>query len=57
LFRYLDEQEFRFNYRGTRELPITDGYRFDLAVGQIVGKRLMYKELTGKTGAIQEQPF
>ena len=57
LFRYLDEQEFRFNNRGTRENPITDGDRFDLAVRQIIGKRLMYKELTGKVGAIQEQPF
>jgi hypothetical protein len=34
-----------------------DGDRFDLAVRQIVGKRLLYKELTGKMGAIQEQPF
>lgn len=49
LFRYLDEQEFRFNHRGTRKAPITDGQRFDLAVRQIVGKRLMYKDLTGKT--------
>jgi len=54
LFRYLDEQEFRFNNRGTRENPITDGERFDMAVRQIVGKRLMYKELTGKVG--QNQP-
>ena len=50
LFRYLDEQEFRFNNRGTRENPITDGERFDLAVRQIVGKRLTYAQLTGKEG-------
>ena len=49
MFRYLDEQEFRFNNRGTGRDPITDGDRFDLAVRQIVGKRLMYAELTGKT--------
>jgi transposase-like protein len=50
LFRYLDEQEFRFNNRGTRENPITDGERFDMAVRQIVGKRLTYAQLTGKAG-------
>jgi transposase-like protein len=48
LFRYIDEQEFRYNNRGTRKNPFTDGQRFDIAVRQIVGKRLTYKELTGK---------
>ncbi|HBB95674.1 MAG TPA: IS1595 family transposase [Blastocatellia bacterium] len=43
LFRYLDEQSFRFNNRKT-----TDANRFDLAVSQIVGKRLTYAEVTGK---------
>jgi hypothetical protein len=57
LFRYLDEQEFRFNNRGTRKAPITDGQRFDLAVRQIVGKRLTYKELTGKTLENPRAPF
>lgn len=50
LFRYLDEQQFRFNNRGTRERPITDGERFDLVVRQILGKRLTYQELIGKVG-------
>ncbi len=45
LFRYLDEQAFRFNNR--REL--TDLDRFTLAVSQVVGKRLTYAEVTGKT--------
>jgi transposase-like protein len=44
LFRYLDEQAFRFNNR--KELDDAD--RFNLALSQIVGKRLTYKELTGK---------
>jgi transposase-like protein len=57
LFRYLDEQEFRFNHRGTRKAPVTDSQRFDLAVRQIVGKRLTYKELTGKEGAGEPLPF
>ena len=43
LFRYLDEQAYRFNNR-----KMNDGDRFDLAVRQIVGKRLMYADLTGK---------
>ena len=43
LFRYLDEQAFRFNERGMK-----DAGRFALALSQIVGKRLMYAELTGK---------
>jgi len=44
LFRYLDEQAFRYNNR----LPMSDGARFGYLVRKIVGKRLTYKELTGK---------
>ncbi len=44
LFRYLDEQSYRFNNR-----KMTDAERFDLAVRGVVGKRIMYKQLTGKT--------
>jgi transposase-like protein len=42
LFRYVDEQAFRFNNR-----KMTDSERFDTVMGQIVGKRLMYKDLIG----------
>src|SRR5437588_2178065 len=45
LFRYLDEQMFRFNNRK----DLDDAGRCDLAVSQIVGKRLTFAELTGKT--------
>ena len=48
LFRYLDEQMFRFNNRATRDNPLNDADRFDLAVRNIVGKRLTFAELTGK---------
>jgi len=48
LWRYLDEQMFRFNNRGTKDDPLNDGDRFMLAVSQISGKRLTYAELTGK---------
>jgi len=44
LFRYLDEQAFRYNNR--KEL--NDAGRFSLVVSQIVGKRLTYASLTGK---------
>jgi transposase-like protein len=48
LFRYLDEQSFRYNNRNTRENPMTDADRFKLALSQIAGKRLTFAELTGK---------
>jgi len=43
LFRYLDEQVYRFNNR-----KMTDAERFDLAVKGIVGKRLTWDSLIGK---------
>jgi transposase-like protein len=43
LFRYIDEQAYRYNNR-----KLTDSERFDLAVRQIVGKRLTWDSLTGK---------
>ena len=43
LFRYLDEQCFRFNKR-----RLTDAERFMLVIGQVIGRRLTYAELTGK---------
>ncbi|MBI1799425.1 MAG: IS1595 family transposase [Candidatus Eisenbacteria bacterium] len=42
LFRYLDEQAWRFNMR-----TMTDSGRFMETLGQIVGRRLTYSELTG----------
>jgi transposase-like protein len=43
LFRYLDEQAFRFNKRKG-----TDADRFSALVSLITGKRLEYKQLIGK---------
>lgn len=45
LFRYLDEQTFRYNHRK----GMNDRNRFDLAVRQMIGKRLAFDQLTGKT--------
>ena len=50
VFRYVDEQVFRYNNRATRDNPLNDSDRFFLAMSQIVGKRLTYAELTGKVG-------
>jgi transposase-like protein len=50
LFRYLDEQAFRYNNRKDENgEKLTDSDRFDLGVRQIVGKRLTWAEVTGKT--------
>jgi transposase-like protein len=49
LFRYLDEQMFRYNNRATKENKVTDADRFSKIVSNIVGKRLTFAELTGKT--------
>jgi transposase-like protein len=59
LFRYVDEQAFRFNNR----LPMSDNDRFSYLVRKIIGKRLTYAELTGKvverqgSGDPTEEPF
>ncbi len=43
LFRYVDEQVFRFNSR-----KVSDGTRFIEALGNVTGRRLTYQHLTGK---------
>jgi len=52
LFRYVDEQAFRFNNRG----PMTDADRFRYVMRKIVGKRLTYRELIGKED-VREEAF
>ena len=46
LFRYLDEQVFRYNYRTLEH----DGLRFEHVAKHILGKRLTFAEVTGKVG-------
>lgn len=46
---YVDEQAFRFNHR-----DLTDAERFALVMRNIVGRRLTYNELTGKTESGRE---
>jgi transposase-like protein len=47
LFRYIDEQAFRYNNRKNKD----DQARFELAMRNVFGKRLTYAELTGGTGS------
>jgi len=49
LFRYLDEQAFRFNQRRD---PDGDAGRFLKVLRTIVGRRLTYKELIGQSPAL-----
>src|SRR5277367_500482 len=44
LFRYLDEQVFRYNNRKLAH----DGERFHMVMSHIAGRRLTYAQLTGK---------
>jgi transposase-like protein len=53
LFRYVDEQAFRFNNRN----PMSDSDRFSFLVRKITGRRLTYAELTGKTKERQAEAF
>jgi hypothetical protein len=46
LFRYVDEQSFRFNKRDD-----DNSGRFAEVVSKVVGKRVTYKKLTGKDQA------
>jgi transposase-like protein len=52
LFRYIDEQCFRFNNR-----RLTDPERFAMVMKQIVGKRLTFAELTGKVESSSSEPI
>ena len=47
LFRYLDEQAFRFNHR-----KLSDAARFALTAGSIFGKRLTFNELTAADSSL-----
>jgi len=48
LFRYLDEQAFRFNER-----TMTDGDRFTKTLQQVTGRRIEYKTLIGQQESLR----
>lgn len=54
LFRYLDEQAYRYNNRKDESGELLRDFdRFKLAMSQIVGKRITWKQLTGKEVEVQ----
>ena len=55
LFRYLDEQSFRYNNRKRGEEQISDRERFDIALSGVTGKRITYEELIGRATQLTEQ--
>ncbi|MGC1229022.1 MAG: IS1595 family transposase [Candidatus Sulfotelmatobacter sp.] len=65
LSRYVDEQVFRFNNRKDGARKISDSERFNALMSQVLGHRLTYADLTGKsdsphhetTGAGTPEPF
>ena len=57
LFRYLDEQAFRYNQRKNADgTTRTDGKRFEDVMSMIAGKRLTYSNLTGNAPESPPQP-
>ncbi len=60
LFRYIDEQAFRFNNRKHVDGELKNDYeRFKAALNQVVGRRLTYQALIGKEAqnASSEEAF
>ena len=67
LSRYVDEQVFRYNHRKDGIRKLTDAERFSAVMSQVLGHRLTYSDLTGKsdsphhettgTGETQQVPF
>lgn len=56
LLRYVDEQAFRYNHRTNKDgSKMSEEDRFNSLCDQIVGRRLTYKELTGKEDQRQEE--
>jgi transposase-like protein len=56
LFRYVDEQVFRYNNRKDGDNKVSDSTRFARAMSQVAGRRLTYSELTGKDGSPRHAP-
>lgn len=50
MFRYLDEQVFRYNNLATEKNPMGGTDRFQLALSQVARKRLILAVVTGKVG-------
>jgi hypothetical protein len=54
----VDDQAVRYNHRKHADgSKISEAERFDSLCDQIVGRRLTYKQLTGKEEQKQEEAF
>jgi transposase-like protein len=56
LSRYVDEQVFRYNNRSTKQRPRNDADRFKTAMSNVLGRRLTYSDLTGKSDSPHHAP-
>jgi transposase-like protein len=56
LSRYVDEQVFRYNHRKDGARKLTDSDRFTAAMSQVLGCRLTYADLTGKSDSPHHAP-
>ncbi len=55
LFRYVDEQAFRYNHRKDETgRKLSDAERFEIALSRVAGKRLTFAEVIGKDGSDSE---
>jgi len=57
LFRYVDEQVFRYNNRKHGDQKLNDADRFAIAMSQVAGRRLTYSDLTGKNESPRHVPM
>jgi hypothetical protein len=48
LYRYLDEQVFRYNNRATKKRFVSDFDRFSMVTDNLLGKRITYRQLIGR---------
>jgi hypothetical protein len=55
LFRYLDEQVFRYNNRATKKRFISDFDRFSMVTDNLLGKRITYEQLIGRGSSAEPQ--
>jgi transposase-like protein len=56
LSRYVDEQVFRYNHRKDGERKLNDSDRFAAVMAQVLGRRLTYSDLTGKSQSPHHAP-
>jgi transposase-like protein len=56
LSRYVDEQVFRYNHRKEGDRKLNDADRFKTVMSQVLGRRLTYSDLTGKSESPHHTP-